>query len=234
LETYEDHIRHVYQAFDELWAEVDYAARRLEARYGWPQGSIRRAAELAVLLHDVGKLSVKWQGWVKRYQDAIGMPLPPGQAYAHTEVQNEAHRDAERKAGKRPWHAVEGAIASAPILFSLFAEQPSLAKAAFSAIARHHAPKSDDNQPFRLVKEAPTHIRAVLRQADDIDGWIENLAGLSEEIPSSFGASQAIAQPEDDDLASFLAYLIIVRALRRADQLGTKRSQYPLRVESYE
>ena len=234
LETYEDHIRHVYQAFDELWAEVDYAARRLEARYGWPQGSIRRAAELAVLLHDVGKLSVKWQGWVKRYQDAIGMPLPAGQAYAHTEVQNEAHRDAERKAGKRPWHAVEGAIASAPILFSLFAEQPSLAKAAFSAIARHHAPKSDDNQPFRLVKEAPTHIRAVLRQADDIDGWIENLAGLSEEIPSSFGASQAIAQPEDDDLASFLAYLIIVRALRRADQLGTKRSQYPLRVESYE
>ena len=234
LETFEDHIRRVYQAFDELWAEVDYAARRLEARYGWPRGSIRRAAELAVLLHDVGKLSVKWQGWVKRYQDAIGMPLPSGQVYAHTEVQNEAHRDAERKAGKRPWHAVEGAIATAPILFSLFAEQPSLAKAAFSAIARHHAPKSDDNQPFRLVKEAPTHIRAVLRQADDIDGWIENLAGLSEEIPSSFGASQAIAQPEDDDLASFLAYLIIVRALRRADQLGTKRSQYPLRVESYE
>ncbi|MEW6578743.1 MAG: CRISPR-associated helicase Cas3' [Chloroflexota bacterium] len=225
LETYEDHIRRVYEAFEELWPELDYAARRLEARYGWPRGSIRQATELAVLLHDVGKLSVKWQGWVKRYQDAIGMPVQAGQAYAHTEVQNDAHREAERKAGKRSWHAVEGAIATAPILFGVFAEQPPLAKAAFSAIARHHAPKSDDNQPFRLVRNAPTHVRAVLRQGDDMGGWIENLAGLSEEIPSSFGASEAIAQPEDDDddLASFLAYLLIVRALRRADQRGTER-----------
>ncbi|MBP8972739.1 MAG: CRISPR-associated helicase Cas3' [Anaerolineae bacterium] len=224
LETYEDHIRRVHEAFEELWPELDYAARRLEARYGWPRGSVRRAAELAVLLHDVGKLSVKWQGWVKRYQEEIGMPVKAGQAYAHTEVQNEAHREAEGKAGRRPWHAVEGAIATAPILFGIFAEQPPLAKAAFSAIARHHAPKSDDNQPFRLVKEAPAHIRAVLRQGDDMGSWIENLAGLNEEIPSSFGAGEAIAQPEDDDdLASFLAYLLIVRALRRADQQGTER-----------
>jgi CRISPR-associated endonuclease/helicase Cas3 len=224
LETYEDHIRRVYQAFEELWPELDYAAHRLEVRYGWTQGSVRRAAELAVLLHDVGKLSVKWQGWVKRYQDAIGMPVKAGQAYAHTEVQNDAHREAERKAGKRAWHAVEGAIATAPILFGVFAEQLPLAKAAFSAIARHHAPKSDDNQPFRLGRDAPAHIQAILRQGDEIGGWIENLAGLSEEIPSGFGASEAIAQPEDnDDLASFLAYLLIVRALRRADQRGTER-----------
>lgn len=224
LETYEDHIRRVYAAFEELWPELDYAAHRLEERYDWPRGSIRRAAELAVLLHDVGKLSVRWQGWVKRYQDAIGMKVTPGQAYAHTEVQNDAHRAAERKAGKRPWHAVEGAIATAPILFGIFAEQLPLAKAAFSAIARHHAPKSDDNQPFRLVRNTPAHIQAILRQEDEVGDWIENLTGLSEEIPSGFGASEAIAQPEeDDDLASFLAYLLIVRALRRADQRGTER-----------
>lgn len=224
LETYEDHIRRVYQAFEELWPELDHAARRLEARYGWPQGSVRRAAELTVLLHDVGKLSVKWQGWVKRYQDAIGRPVKAGQAYAHTEVQDDAHREAERKVGRRPWHAVEGAIATAPILFGVLEGQQPLAKAAFSAIARHHAPKSDDNQPFRLVRNAPAHVRAVLRQGDDMDGWIENLAGMNEEVSSSFGASEAIAQPEDDDdLASFLAYLLIVRALRRADQLGTER-----------
>lgn len=224
LETYEDHIRRVYQAFEELWPELDYAARRLEARYGWPRGSVRRAAELAVLLHDVGKLSVKWQGWVKRYQDAIGMPVAAGQAYAHTEVQNDAHREAERKVGRRPWHAVEGAIATAPILFGAFAEQQSLAKAAFSAIARHHAPKSGDNQPFRLIREALAHIRAALNHVDNVESWTESLVGLREEIPSDFGASEVIAQPEDnDDLGSFLAYLLIVRALRRADQRGTER-----------
>jgi len=228
LETYEEHVRRVYRAFDELWPELDYAARRLEERYGWPQGSVQRAAELAVLLHDVGKLSVKWQGWVKRYQDAIEMPVKAGQAYAHTEVQNDAHRDAERKAGKRPWHAVEGAIATAPILFGLFAEQQALAKAAFSAIARHHAPKSEGNQPFRLVKNATAHIRAVLNRSHDLDGWLAHLAGMSEEIPSDFGAEDAIAHPEDDDLAGFLAYLLIVRALRRADQRGTERGTVDL------
>ncbi len=224
LETYEEHIRRVYEAFEELWPELDYAARRLEVRYGWPTGSVRRAAELAVLLHDVGKLSVRWQGWVKRYQQEIGMPVQAGQAYAHTEVQDEVHREAERRAGKRPWHAVEGAIATAPILFGVFAEQLPLAKAAFSAIARHHTPKSDNNQPFRLIRNAPAYIQTTLHKGHGLDGWLAQLAGLNGEIPSGFGAHDAIAQPEENDnLASFLAYLLIVRALRRADQLGTER-----------
>lgn len=224
LETYAEHIRRVYEAFEELWPELDFAARRLELRFGWPARSVRRAAELAVLLHDVGKLSVRWQGWVRRYQDEIGVPIQAGQAYAHTEVQDEAHREAERRAGKRPWHAVEGAIATAPILFGVFAEQQPLAKAAFSAIARHHAPQSDNNHPFRLIRNAPAYIQATLHKGYNLDGWLAHLAGLNEEIPSDFGARDTIAQPEEDDnLASFLAYLLIVRALRRADQLGTER-----------
>lgn len=224
LETYAEHISRVYQAFEDLWPELDYAARRLEGRFGWPPGSIRRAAELAVLLHDVGKLSVKWQGWVKRYQDAIGMPVEVGQAYAHTEMQNDVHRDAERKAGRRPWHAVEGAIATAPILFGVFAAQQPLAKAAFSAIARHHAPMSDNNQPFRLIRNAPAYIQTTLHKGHGLDGLLVQLAGLNDEIPAGFGAHDVIAQPEEDDnLASFLAYLLIVRALRRADQRGTER-----------
>lgn len=235
LETYEDHIRRVYEAFEELWPELDYAAHRLEARYGWPQGSVRRAAELAVLLHDVGKLSVKWQNWVKRYQEEIGMPVKAGQAYAHTEVQNDAHREAERKVGRRPWHAVEGALAAAPILFSVFAEQQPLAKAAFSAIARHHAPKSEEHQPFRLVKDATAHIRAALCPQDAIDDLLANLFGMDAEIPCGLETQEviegAVAQPEDDDdLASFLAYLLIVRALRRADQQGTERGTRSLSI----
>ncbi len=224
LETYEDHIRRVYQAFEELWAEVDYAARRLEARYGWPRGSIRRAAELAVLLHDVGKLSVKWQGWVKRYQDAIGMPLPPGQAYAHTEVQNEAHRDAERKAGRRPWHAVEGALAVEPLLWNALDENAVLVKAVYSAIARHHTPASFKNKEYKLRTDSATHIIEVLAAFGYEHLRVElKMAGQDDEDLRGEFVIDLSDDPHEEELACFLTYLLIVRILRRADQEGTKK-----------
>jgi CRISPR-associated endonuclease/helicase Cas3 len=221
LETYEAHIRHVYEAFLELWPEMDYAARQLEGRFGWEQGRVRQAAELAVLLHDVGKLSVGWQGWVGKYQQEIGEPVTAGEAYAHTLLRTEAHRKAEQSVGKRPWHAVEGAVAVISLLIETFGNDHPLALAAFSAIARHHAPHSDSLQAFRLSQDAARHIAATFAQQQKSPPPLESLQGVSETIPADFGASDAIAQP--DKSPAFLPYLLIVRLLRRADHLGTKR-----------
>lgn len=224
LETYEDHIRRVYEAFEELWPELDYAARRLEMRYGWPGGSVRRAAELAVLLHDVGKLSVKWQGWVKRYQDAIGMPVAAGQAYAHTEVQDDAHREAERKVGGRPWHAVEGALAVEPMLWNALDENAVLVKAVYSAIARHHTPTSFQNKEFKLRANSVTHIAEVLTAFGYEHLKVElEMAGQDNEDLRGEYVIDLSDDPKRDELACFLTYLLIVRVLRRADQEGTKR-----------
>jgi CRISPR-associated endonuclease/helicase Cas3 len=219
LETYEAHINHVYRAFTELWPEMEYAARQLERAFGWEQGTVRRAAELAVLLHDVGKLSTGWQGWVRKYQASIGEPVAENQVYAHTKLQTPEHREAEQRAGKRPWHAVEGAIAVAPILVDNLGDDNPLVYAVFSAICRHHAAYSDSNQKFRLVKGAAQFVKLAARLPE----IPTKLAGLQDVIKQDAGAADVIAEPNAESWPTYLAYLVLVRVLRRADQLGTAR-----------
>ncbi len=227
LETYEEHVRQVHQAFAELWPELDWAARRLEERFGLAAGSVRRAAELAVLLHDVGKLSRGWQGWVRKYQAEIGAPVEAGQAYAHTTSQSEAHKAAAQRVGKRPTHAVEGAVASVQILLSALGEGSPLVEAAFSAIARHHTSDAAQNAAFRLEKQAARHVQDTLALGKHVKPAAPSLLGVDEEIRPDFGAEDAIAtlsdNPNGHELAAFFAYLVLVRALRRADQRGTAR-----------
>lgn len=224
LETYENHIRQVYKAFTELWPEMEHAARQLEQRFGWERGSVYRAAELAVLLHDVGKLSVKWQVWVQEYQQSIGQPVQKGHAYAHTELRGPTHREAEQRIGKRPWHAVEGAIAVVPILKDIFGDNPALAMAAYSAIARHHAAHSYSNGAFKLMKEAQRHILATLTNETWGQLMIELISeGQKDEDPLGENVIQLNDSPADEEVASYLAYLLMVRLLRLADQLGTAR-----------
>lgn len=221
LETYAEHIHHVHQAFREKWPEAHYAARQLEHLYGWPENSVTKAAELAILLHDVGKLNIKWQNWVRDYQEKIGMPITDKtQAYAHTELQNQTHREIERAMRRRPWHAMEGAIASHQILDAQL-EYP-LYIAAYSAIARHHSSFSTENRKFKLSKYSPDHIRCTFEQHNfTTDNADIDLYGLDEPIAAKVG-SDLLVRVDDYD-GSYLAYLLIVRTLRLADQLGTSR-----------
>lgn len=229
LETYEDHIHRVYEAafgYDGYWHDMADVAGRLERLYGWESGSIREATELAVLLHDVGKLSEKWQSWAQNYQQAVAefegdeslVPIR-GEAYAHTTVQNDRYKEIENKIRpKRPWHSLEGAVACTPMLQAALGDDHPLFFAVLSAIARHHAPYSDSNQAFRLTKDADTHIRNTLGNRT----LPMNLIGQDSQIEPDCGIAEYIAQP-DKDWMVYSAYLLIVRVLRLADQLGTSR-----------
>ena len=226
LETYERHINLVWEAAfdprDGVWQEMEWAAHRLEQRFGWPPGRVRRAAELAILLHDVGKLNVKWQRWVQDYQQRIGSPVERGQVYAHTDFREEEHRDIEKQMPRRPWHAVEGAIAILPVLASEFGDQHPLVDAVFTAIARHHSAASDSNRAFRLVSDAPDHVQF------PTSGNAFTLLGVDQEMPADAGATDFIPEPQHK-FAAFLAYLLLVRVLRRADQLGTEKGSLSVR-----
>lgn len=243
LETYEDHIAQVYRVAFEyggMWEEMQGAAVRLEHKYGWENGSIRRAAQLAVLLHDVGKLSVKWQGWVREYQRRIGVwdEEKAQHAYAHTLLKTDEHREIEKHMPKRPWHAVESALASIPVLNDVLGDSP-LARVVYSAIARHHSPRSAENQEFRIVSRAGTHVAAALEAAADklpmtISPELRRhfsslmLYGISEVIEGDADPQRDYVidlndEPRPDDINSYFAYWLIVRVLRRADQLGTER-----------
>jgi CRISPR-associated endonuclease/helicase Cas3 len=220
LETYAEHIRLVYKAaFEEdaerghsaYWHELDWGARKLAKRMGLPLEDIRRAAELTVLLHDVGKLSEGWQGWVREYQANIGMPVNPNQAYAHSERQTTAHRDTEKAMKKRrPPHAVESAVAASVVIQQL--PEP-LRKAVFTAISRHHGAFTEEYNAVQLERYAVEKVVETLQEP--ITQLIDKAKVKA--IPKE----QVFIVPQDSTLDSFLAYALFVRLLRRSDIRGT-------------
>lgn len=224
LETYERHIALVYDAAfgsHGAWEEVAGLAARLEQRFGWAKGDVRKATVLAVLLHDVGKLSRDWQTWVKKYQAAIDEPTIAGEAYAHTESQTAHHRATERTIKPaRPTHAVESAMATSPIYTAAFPEDHPLVYAIYSAIARHHSPFADSNEQYTLIAGSNGHVRATLTH--EARAWLgEDWELITEAGRDADPQRNNIAKPEDG--AAYWAYLLIARVLRQADQTGTER-----------
>lgn len=224
LEGYGEHVQLVYQAFRRhAWPELAPAAARLERTCGWPAGVVERAAHLVVLLHDVGKLNQSWQDWVARYQRAIGQPAPAG-FFAHTDSDptNPLHQEKQRALGRRPSHAVEGAVAVAPLLATAVGECKPVFNAAFTAIARHHGAFTKQGRRYTLAPAADQTVAGTLAWlppplADGLDTaelWMS-------ENPSEASIRDFLVEPGRDK--EFLAYVLLARALRRADQMGTRK-----------
>lgn len=225
LEAYERHIELVLQAFEELaLPELEYPARALEKHAGWAEGSVLRAAWLCCLLHDVGKLSVGWQKWARAYQKEIGKPMKTSFAAAHTDwnPKNPDHQAADKKIRKyspKPPHATQSVFATDKLLLQVFgAEMEHLIRAIWTAIARHHAPFTLECEAYTLEAQAAEHIRATL---DSVP--IEMQRGLDLKwLKPKLASKQDVNVIEPKDENGWLAYLLLVRALRRADQRGTE------------
>jgi CRISPR-associated endonuclease/helicase Cas3 len=229
LEAYQDHVQSVIEAFQEIaLPELVYPAHALEKYARWQTGSVIKTAWLVCLFHDTGKLSIGWQSWARAYQKKIGMPIPAGIFAAHTELnqKNPTHKQAEKIIAaryKRPRHAAESALACSKILAQAIGiRNESLVKAAIAAITRHHAPFADECQPYILEKTARETIEATLIQlpkevSQEID--IKLLKKSVIKMPNSFSN----LLPEPGDTPGWLAYILLARALRRADQRGTQQ-----------
>jgi len=225
LETYEQHIRLVLEAFVELaLPELEYPARALEQKANWEKGSVVRAAWLCCLLHDVGKLSEGWQRWVRAYQKEIGRPVEKGFAAAHTDwdAKNPAHREADKKVRKhspKPPHATQSVFAIDRMLVQAFGvERELLIRAMWTAIARHHAPFTQECEAYTLEAQAAEHIRVTFKHAPS-----EMLQGVDLKwLKGKLASKQDVMLVRPDEQEGWLAYLLLVRALRRADQKGTE------------
>lgn len=225
LETYEEHIRLVHKAFvQEAWPPLAPASHRLEQAMGWQAGLIADVAQLTVWAHDLGKLTQGWQGWAQAWQKAIHQPVPEyAVAHTHYRWDNPHHVKMNKKLrGKRPSHAVESAFLSLPYLIKALGSTHPLVKASFSAIARHHAPFSCEPSGF---VPSPYYQEAVTKTWDYLpERWQEELTAVTS--PSRFVANDHIKnqfQPYfvQRGQAEMLSYMLLVRALRQADQLGT-------------
>ncbi|HHX45072.1 MAG TPA: CRISPR-associated helicase Cas3' [Chloroflexi bacterium] len=223
LEPFEEHARLVLEAARAAWEDLDYAAKRLELRAGWPEGTLRRAAELVALLHDAGKLSEGWQGWVRRYQRAIGRPVSRG-FYAHTDRDPTIpqYAEAERAMGFRPPHAMESALSVTPLLASLLYDRDpdgDVTKAALTAIGRHHGAFARTFRSYRLAQGAETAIANLLAGITSQTAWEGSLLSAVDDTDPQIDLSEILVDPQCDN--ALLAYGLLARCLRRADQAGT-------------
>ncbi|MEJ5376853.1 MAG: CRISPR-associated helicase Cas3' [bacterium] len=221
-ESYQEHIQKmldVYQA--RLSREMAYAAVRLEQQMGLAGGSLERAVRLAIALHDVGKMERRWQGWAHEWQRRLGMPVDNDYMLAHTDYNPDDphHQHVEDEMpGSRPPHAVEGAVAVFRVLHQLLGApgqndpRLKLMKAIFTAIARHHSPRADSYRGFDLHQAAGTTLAQVLADLDA--SGQANKALLTSKRPQPI--TGLLVQPDARD--ELLAYFLIVRALRLADQ----------------
>jgi hypothetical protein len=199
-----------------LVEELAYAARRLEKRYDWPEGTLDRLARLVIGLHDLGKLDVRWQRWAHRWQEEVGrlrnedLRLPEDYLAAHTDYdeQNEAEKGLNRKLRRmKPNHAAEGAAAAMEWLLEQIGDQ-ALARAALTAIVRHHsAGASGRHGPFRAHPAAEGALREVLGET----------TGVQWEVAAGELGKRLIRPRREKEL---LAYLLLVRVVRLADRRG--------------
>lgn len=223
LESYAEHVRRVLEAFSDLaLPELRFAAPALEQAAGWPAGSVTRAAWLACLFHDVGKLSQGWQAWAHAYQKEIGAPIATTFAAAHTDSDpaNAQHKAAGKTVRPRkPNHAGESALAVGPILVQALEGNEPLVRATLTAMARHHTPFAENAAPYILEAQAGAQIQATL---EFLPKEVQSRTNLSRlKVKATQEQLVAIIRPED--CYGWLAYTQVVRALRRADQEGTAR-----------
>jgi len=221
-ESYQEHIQKMLAVYQtRLSVEMAYAASRLEQQIGLPARSLDLAVRLSIALHDVGKMDRRWQGWAKEWQKRIRMSVPEDYMLAHTDYNPDDpyHKKVEAEMpGSRPPHAAEGAVAVFKVLYQLLRapEQDDprfkLMKAIFSAIVRHHSPKADSYKSFDLHPAVRTTLAQVLVDLG-ADEQVSQVLVMSKKPQPICGF---LVQPDARD--ELLAYFLIVRALRLADQ----------------
>lgn len=215
-ETYREHIQRVVEECRSMRPFYSNAAMRLIECFKMPAGQLETMAEMCCTLHDVGKLSVKWQEAViawQRYKNPQKLTEEP---LAHTDYDPEKDFEEKKRLPSQPPHASEGAYAVAMWLSQCFGDH---AIAAWTAIARHHGAFTELLGDFRLI--------------GGTDKWI------SETLLSSFGGIALADRPDmvtqnsfKDDLLTFdknnedavlwPLYVFLVRILRLADQRSQK------------
>lgn len=218
-ETYREHIQRVVevcQAMDYLYRN---AIIKLSANYNMSAGQLEAFVEISCALHDVGKLSVKWQKAVKEWQQYKNPQKLTDEPIAHSDYDPETDFEEKKKFPRQSPHASEGAYAVAAWLRDCFGEN---AIVVWTAIARHHGAFTESLEGFNLV--------------DGAEKWInKTLISLDKEITLRNRLSDRIIQNsfkddllnfsknnENEDVGLWPLYVFLVRRLRLADQKSQK------------
>ncbi len=228
-ETFQEHVARMLRVYEHPFQErpspaeeLAYAARRLEEKYGWPEGTLDRLARLVIALHDLGKLDLRWQEWAHRWQEEVSVlrgedfTIPDDYLAAHTDYdeQDENEKALNRNLRHmRPNHAAQSAAAAMDWLLDQTADQ-SLARAALTAIVRHHsAGGSGKHGAFHAHPAASAALVQALAQAG-LGG--SDPTGIRWTLPAGETLVRRLIRPKRE--RELLPYLLLTRVLRLADQ----------------
>lgn len=234
-ETFQEHVRRMLRVYEHpffdraegkgrlpLAEELAYAAQRLEAKHGWSEGTLDRLAQLVIAVHDLGKLDIRWQKWAHRWQEEVSalrgkdLTIPDHYLAAHTDYdeQDEAEQALNRKLQRmRPNHAAESAAAAMDWLLDQTGDQ-ALARAALTAIVRHHdAGASGRHGSFRAHPAAATALTEAFANVS-LEGT--DMRGIQWDLPEGEALSRRLIRPRRE--SELLPYLLLARVLRLADQ----------------
>jgi CRISPR-associated endonuclease/helicase Cas3 len=205
-----------------LVEEIAYAAGHLEHRNGWPKGTFERLIRLVLALHDLGKLDTHWQEWAHGWQTEVSvirgasLDIPDGYLAAHTDYdeQNEAERRLnQRLARAKPNHAAESAATALDWLLDQV-HDVVLARAALTAIVRHHSAGAKGRHGrFRAHPAAAATLTQVLDQVGEKD--LDTL-GIHWNLEAGGILEHRLVRPRREQ--ELLSYLLLARVLRLADQ----------------
>jgi CRISPR-associated endonuclease/helicase Cas3 len=244
-ESYVEHVRGLYQAYiqSRLQSELGYVATILESVLGLPPKAIDQAVRLAIACHDIGKLNTDWQRWCELWQDLLVEKYPnqvvqfnikpEKRPFAHTDNNgSRAHFELQREVRRRhkisrPHHACESAQVACYFIEQTLAAgctsddaAQKLARATVAAIARHHAPQSQEYGSLRLCTDGLDAIAGGIMVVRQGQNWTYDLSTIESTI--NIAGKRTLAEdqmtlPERDNITETLLYYLLVRVLRLAD-----------------
>jgi CRISPR-associated endonuclease/helicase Cas3 len=233
-ESYQEHVERMLQVYEHpsfdreadrarpaLAEEMACAFQRLEQKNGWAAGTLDRLARLVLALHDLGKLDGRWQTWAHRWQEEVSLlrgedlGLPGDYLAAHTDYdeQDEGERALNRRLGrKKPNHSAEGAAAAMDWLLDRCGDQ-SLARAALTAMVRHHSAGASGR--YGSFVAGPGASAAVREGLDSAGVDAGDLSTIQWTLAEGELGGRLIRPRREKEL---LPYLLLVRVLRLADR----------------
>lgn len=215
-ETYREHAQKTLESYRSMTALYRIASGRLTTHFGVSPDLIETMAEACCVLHDVGKLSIKWQEAVRKWQQHKSHLKLSEEPLAHSDYDPETDFEKKREFPMQPPHAAEGAYAVGAWLKQHFGEY---AIAVWTAIARHHGAFTEALGDFTLSALAEKCINKTLPPSFDKIVVTDRPDIL---IRNNFRDDLLSFSTNNEDALIWPLYAFIARRLRLADQKSQK------------
>ena len=166
----------------------------------------------------MGKLSIKWQESVRKWQQFKNPQKLTDEPIAHSDYNPETDFEQKMKLLKQPPHAAEGAYAMGQWLIDCMKED--VAVAIWTAIARHHGAFTESLGDFKLIDDASKWIKESLPLTSDREVVLTDKPVNI--IQNRFKDDLLCFSKNSNDERLWPLYMFLVRRLRLADQKSQK------------